>query len=123
MAHNFHNDDDGNPNVSSGNIPAVERNSSIYWNFINLVFSARWIKSETLVNRCWHVHQQLSSSSYKKRIEIISDDMTSIARSCCVEMATGSALHLSPERRVVDLRPPKRSAPKRRRKTSEEEKA
>ena len=52
----------------------------------------------------------------RKRIKIITDDMTSVARSCCMEMAAGSALLTSPGRRVVELRPPKRSAPKRRRK-------
>ena len=52
----------------------------------------------------------------RKRIKIITDDMTSIARSCCVEMTAGSALPSSPGRRVVELRPSKRSAPKRRRK-------
>ena len=52
----------------------------------------------------------------QKRIKIITDDMTSVARSCCMEMATGSALPISPERRVLDLHPPKRSTPRRRRK-------
>ena len=37
-------------------------------------------------------------------------------RSCCMEMAAGSALLPSPNRRAVQLRPPKRSAPRRRRK-------
>ena len=52
----------------------------------------------------------------RKRIKIITDDMTSIARSRCMEMAAGSAFLTSPGRRAVELRPPKRSAPKRRRK-------
>ena len=60
---------------------------------------------------------QSSDNNYprQERREIITDDMTSITRSCCTEMATDSAPLLSPERRVVDLRPPKCTAPKRRR--------
>ena len=44
----------------------------------------------------------------RKRIKVITDDMTSIARSCCTEVAAGGALPPSPERRGVQLRPPKR---------------
>ena len=42
-----------------------ESREIIHWNFINydMVFSARWIKN--VVNRCRHLHQQLSSNSYK----------------------------------------------------------
>ena len=43
-----------------------ESRESIYWNFINdMVFSARWMKSETLVSRCQLAHQHPFSSSYK----------------------------------------------------------
>ena len=94
--HIFHNDVDGKPNVSPGNIPAV-------------LHKLQHDIQRTL-DQIRDPHQPLPARTPtsvleqpRNPIKIITGDMTSIARSCCVEMAAGSVLPSSPERRVVQL--------------------
>ena len=125
--HIFHYDVDGNPKV---NPETFQQWRGIHGKYL-LELHKLQQNSQRTMDQIWDPRQPLPAriptsvlEQLRTRIKIITDDMTSIARSCCMEMAAGSALLSSPERRVVQLRPPtRRRKPAHRRRKRVEKRA